>query len=335
MIQLKQLVSQLEERLNNRLIAIESAEEIAEPYIAFKNNNFSYRFRLILNTADYQRSQFINGKEIRYINCEVNKIGNDVEGVDLTTISIDTSLEFLIPIINSTPELEDNLEILNAVDYLITEMFSKNAYAVIKDEENGLLYTYATRYTLLSTGMRMQRAGVGDSITMSATLEYFFIPYGVNSADVFLSIDGELVKYIHLGRNRQAIQENGISSETESGEVENINIGSTYAISFDLPTRMSQADNGTLLGVSRILNDYLDGEEDVAHLVKITRPISVDVDTLEVTTRENNKLMVFSSVNDNYETVLNGSTSVTMVSAMYGNNRLSTLSDYAETHWGN
>lgn len=307
MIQVRDLIQQLEDDFNETLASLDaSSPEQYQPFIA--DNGIRYRFRFVLNASDYKHNIMENGKEIRFIHCEFVKDGSEVEGEIESTISLDLSLNILVPILNSNSDQDDSLVILDAVDALFSEKFSKNSRGYYGG------YAFGAKYTLLNTGEREQRIMVGDSVIMTAMIEYFFVALGVNSSAVLLQIDGEYARYIKLGRRRQAQQENGIPSDSGSGEAEFMNIGSVFSLTFNMPVRMSNGTSATMPGVIR---NFIEGKElHTAHLVTLSYPsvfVSADEDPQFTTI---NKAMIFEDVSDNYETVLNGSMTVNMSTGM-------------------
>ncbi len=311
MISILDIVKNLEDKLNSSLI------EKSSENTALDNGSESYKFKLFLDAGDYIGYDYFSdekgnvdiNKRVKYINGLMTVLESNIEGALSQNLTFSTMLELLIPLENAS---NNTMEIVGTIRNVIDEALSLNAYQKIEN------YNVGVTYSLAGTGQREVRAMVGDSISLFCYVSYSFVADGVNSTEITMKIDGCDVNSPRMGYSRIANQEADIDSNTTDGCATNVTGSTIFTINFDKPIQKSKLDD--------IIADFVLNGTTKAHYVEITEPTENGQTTIS-------KYMIFNEANQNTETTLNASTSVTMVEAMINNN-LVQLSDYAKSKLG-
>jgi hypothetical protein len=236
MIKLNTLSEQMEEELN-------TAAEESRLQDLFPNTEF--RFRVVLDTADYKAPERSGNTVTYYINAIMRVISSESEGESAKNYnsSMLTSVDFLIPIIG---EMDENGEavIVSEVRYLLGSTLQNGKLTLVEDPEDGTQYLKGAKYLIASTGNRAVREKVGDSIILSITADYVFITSGVaSSAYKFYIVQNderEEIYFASFGLNRTTAVETNLSAdETENGgtSAKSTPLNTVLAISLAAPVR--------------------------------------------------------------------------------------------------
>ncbi|MBQ4509788.1 MAG: hypothetical protein II984_03600 [Clostridia bacterium] len=307
MISILDIVKNLEDKLNSSLIK-KSSENTA-----LDNGSESYKFKLFLDAGDYIGYDYFSdekgnvdiNKRVKYINGLMTVLESNIEGALSQNLTFSTMLELLIPLENAS---DNTMELVGAIRGVIDEALSLNSYQKIES------YNVGVTYSLAGTGQREVRPLIGDSISLFCYVSYSFVAGGVNSTEITMKIDGCDVNSPRMGYSRVANQEADIDSNTTDGCATNVTGSTIFTINFDKPIQKSKLDD--------IIADFVLNGTNEAHYVEITEPTENGQTTIS-------KYMIFNEANQNTETTLNASTSVTMVEAMM-NNGLVKLSSGAQ-----
>lgn len=308
------LANELEQKLNKAIV-----EAIADGNTILDNGRVTYRFLIHTDGGEYIDHEYINAqglpvseptnKIVKYINCEFDTTGSQIDGVLSVEMSFSARLEILIPITNAGRK-KQKMELVNTIRQIFDNTLRQNANGNIPDSD----YSYGVVYQLAETSAREKRVEIGDSEILTAFLGYFIVQDGVNSANYELYIDGERVYFTRLGFNRGSTNESNVPSTTSNGAGKNIPSSSVFGLNFDMPTRRNSADN--------ILMEYLFSGSNVAHMVELTRNFGENQ-------YQNQYLMIFNEVSNNAEITKFASTSVSMVEA----DEVVPKSLYAQSNW--
>lgn len=236
MIKLNTLSEQMEEELN-------AAAEESRLQDLFPNTEF--RFRVVLDTADYKAPERSGNAVTYYINAIMRVISSESEGESAKNYnsSMLTAVDFLIPIIG---EMDENGEavIVSEVRYLLGSTLQNGKLTLVEDPEDGTQYLKGAKYLIASTGNRAVREKVGDSITLSITADYVFITSGVaSSAYKFYIVQNderEEIYYASFGLNRTTAVETHLSAdETVNGGTSSKStpLNTVLALSLSAPVR--------------------------------------------------------------------------------------------------
>ncbi len=345
-IQALDIVKHLEKKLNLAIVAdINSAT--AENPSKFDNDRETFRFRLWLDTGKYKGYDYLKRgamsntegsfnqadislnltrKYVRYINGIVSILDSNIEGVSIqdktntANLTFTASVEFLIPLDNNDDDVRYTEEMVGSVRSIIDNAMMLNSY----DDFGG--YNMGVNYGIGSTGTRAMRGHIGDSITLSAAVNYVFVAEGVNSTEIRLFIDGIEVISPRKGYSRVASQEADIPSDTEDGASKNITGSTAFSINFDKPTQKTALDD---IITSWLFDVQFNGQNthDMVHLVTIIHPYDNEQQRID-------KLMTFHEITESTEKALNASNTVIMVEAMVGN-KFDNLSYEAEYYLEN
>ena len=214
-------ISALTERLANRLNA-----GISEDNLNGLLPNTLFEFAVSLDTANYKKATRDGNTVTYYINALVKVISSETEGATegAYNASMQVGIEFLIPQLDYIDAFEDsdgNSEILLRAREVIGNALQLSTSDAIT--EGDVLYEVIAQFRIASTGMRMMREEVGDSITLTVYGTYVFVANGVSSSKIQLSIGSSLsslsrVYYSTLGLMRQTTSEaNYAAGDTDTG----------------------------------------------------------------------------------------------------------------------
>ncbi len=329
MIDISFFAQSLENLLNDEVEA-----QILAGNTTLDNGRVTYRFLIHTDGGEYKDYDYINGngnisaeptnKIVRYINCEFDTTGSQIDGVLSVEMSFNSRLEILVPLVNAGRG-NKKLELINTIRQVIDNTFRLNSSGVysVGDVDNKIDYNYGVIYQLAETGAREKRAEIGDSELMTAYLAYFLVQDGVNSADFKIYIDGNRVYFTRLGFNRGSTNESNVPSDSTNGAGNNVPSSSVFGLNFDMPTRTNGADS--------IISQYLFKGVNPARLVEVRTPFDANNNgNPGGTPIPNRYLMIFNEISNNAETAKFASTTVTMVEASEG----LPLSPYAQQNWG-
>lgn len=272
--------------------------------------NTLYVFKTHSEMGEYLSSERIENTVHRYINGEVSLIDTSTEGVGESTYNAVVSVraEFLIPLIG--PERK-NKALLSTIRRLLTETLK---YTVNSDETYGNeRYTHITDYEIATTGLRGQRDGVGDSVSLTLSVTHTFVSLGMSSnlikMQIYNSVTGQFepVAYSKLGIGRKSICDSNVFSDDTNKAYKNTPTSTVLTISASLLTRMRFFDY--------IVDKYTYGGELVPFTVRLVRP---DIESVvkgsgSAAPKHTDYLMVFETSGINAELDAISSTSVTLI----------------------
>ena len=209
------------ERLANRLNA-----GISEYNLNGLLPNTLFEFAVSLDTANYKKATRDGNTVTYYINALVKVISSETEGATegAYNASMQVGIEFLIPQLDYFDAFEDsdgNSEILLRARDVIGNALQLSTSDTIT--EGDVLYEVIAQFRIASTGMRMMREEVGDSITLTVYGTYVFVANGVSSSKIQLFVGSSLsslsrVYYSTLGLMRQTTSEaNYAAGDTDTG----------------------------------------------------------------------------------------------------------------------
>ena len=250
MIDLNDLTSELTDKLNDAVDASDLNEIIP---------NVRFAFRIVLDTADYKAPTFDKNVTTYYIHGLMTVNSSTAEGVTdkAYNAAMSTSVDFLIPLCD---EQDTNGEerVLKAVRSILTNALqssSGDTYTV-----GGIQYYVGTTYDIARTGRRDIRARVGDSITLLANVNYFFVALGVSSSNIVLKIGNERVYFSTIALSRKTASESNTRADGD-GEIKNTPTGSAMIVSFTAPLRTNEYD--------RLFQNFFIGELDQYIIIEV------------------------------------------------------------------
>lgn len=284
MIEIKNIIRKLNEALNSE---------------TFSQNRHNYEFRIRLDTDEFTPPSRVANEITQYVHGIAYEQASDIETVGESVFngSIDFRLDLLIPI--KKQGKRGQIEILTTVRGLLDNYFSRNQNGVMLDDD-GNLFSYGLKTTLLNTGTRETIPAVGDCITFSVYLNYVFIQDGVNSKSIHVEIDGSPLGFIRAGEHRQAIQESNVQADDINAVGKNVTTSTQYTLSIEVPA--------TLTNAYRIIRNFIRNGDRSAHLITIK-------DYSDTNVVENNYVMTFNEAGLNYETYFNAAINVKLVEA--------------------
>ncbi len=336
MLELSSLAEKIEDILNTQLSINQQSENTL-----LANNRVKYQFRVYTDIGEHKGFDYLDPKGeislektnniVRYIECILTQNDSSVESVNFVNIVRDTELEICIPL-NDIELIDNKNSVVNEIRSIIDTAFSKNRN--INATFDGVNYEFSMEYSLSNTGERTNRTYIGDSVTLVAYINFYYVEAGLDSSLIVLTIDGALINPIRMGISRGLTQQTNTYSNDTRAVGMNTPTSSLFSINFDLVARTKYANFNemykyALTGKSTDSNGYQ--KPNVAHFVNIAflqrNIIDGELNGYSVAA-ETNKLMNFETIGISKQDPLIASMSVTMTETKYIEG-LTNLSKYA------
>lgn len=326
MFELKSLAEWLQTRLNSQL-------NLNRSKLLF-TNRYEFAFKVDTDIGEHKGYDYIDTKGIvvdqktnkirRYIECELSQVDSSVESTAFVNIIRNTQLQILIPL-NDIEVLEERNQVVNEIRKIIDEDFSKNGSGTIEEDE--VTYPFSFDYSLSNTGERNTRMFTGDSVILTAYINFYYVQQGLLSKNIRVFIDDEEIIPIRMGMNRALTQDTNTYSGDTLLTARNTPTSSIFTLNFDLVARNSNLYRELYVFAlsSRSKDKTGKLKPNVAHLVRIE--ISLD----DGTNIETYKLMNFDNVSISAQLPLIASLSVIMSETKYIEG-LTFLSAVADEH---
>lgn len=252
MISVKQLAEYFENGLNKTL------------------GNPEIQFKIWADAGEYKKPERDGNVITHYIlgNLRTSTSANDA--TDLVMGVNGLSLDFKIPVqapkTNATQTAEELQKIQDGqypfLTYITNALngYFQKAWADTLYDGSGAKYSVAFQAGAAVTGNAEIAARYGQSVDFNVYIEVYFIQDGINSKDVKIYFDGELVPYKALRFGRSPIIEQDVYAK--SLVTKSIVTSTAFAIDIEFPTNFDAATNSAI--------DYLlNGEPNVAHFVTL------------------------------------------------------------------
>ena len=328
MLELEELRRWVEEILNIQLSTyIENKQDTL-----LKRDRYEFAFRVYTDIGEHKGYDYIDykgdisvqptNKIRRYIEAEMLQIDSSVEATDYTNIVRNTELTILVPL-NDIELLDERNIVVEEIRNIIEDTF-KNNYPYTS---NGLQEEpFSVKCSLASSGDRESRALVGDSVTLTAYLNFYYVESGIYSSSFKLMIDGTEIIPIRMGVSRALTQETNTYSNDTRAVAMNTPTSSVLTINFDVVCRNNRiyADMYRYAVAGKTLDKDNVLKPKVAHAVEIAYPQYGSPLTTKL-------LMNFDTINISTQLPLIASMSVTLTETKYING-LTNLSAYASQH---
>lgn len=314
MFELKSLAEWIQIRLNSGLNYYQSE--------LLSTNRYEFAFKVDTDIGEHKGYDYIdtNGAVVnqktnkirRYIECELSQVDSSVESTAFVNIIRNTQLQILIPL-NDIEVLEERNQVVNEIRKIIDEDFSKNGSGTIS--ENGTEYPFSFDYSLSNTGDRNTRMFTGDSVILTAYINFYYVEEGLSSKDVEIYIDDEQIVPIRMGIDRSLVQETNTFSNDTRLTARNTPTSSIFTLNFDLVAKQKggiyrDMYQQALTSQSR---KFLTEKTNIAHHVRIV----IYLDKERLTYVETNKLMNFDKISISTQLPLIASMSVVMSETKY------------------
>jgi hypothetical protein len=315
MFELEALAEWIQTRLNSGLNYYQSE--------LLSTNRYEFAFRVYTDIGEHKGYDYINTKSglvsdkptnkiRRYIECQLSQIDSSVEATSFVNIIRNTQLEILIPL-NDIELLDDRNQVVNEIRKIIDEDFSKNGSGTIS--ENGTEYPFSFDYSLSNTGERNTRMFTGDSVTLTAYINFYYVEEGLSSKDVEVYIDDEQIVPIRMGIDRSLVQETNTFSNDTRLTARNTPTSSIFTLNFDLVAKQKGGIYREMYrhALTSQSTKFLTQKTNVAHHVRIV--IHYGKESLSYV--ETNKLMNFDKISISTQLPLIASMSVVMSETKY------------------
>jgi hypothetical protein len=219
MINLEILAKRMEDQLN---------EAAADAPLQSLLPNTSFAFKIVLDTADYQPAERIEGTNnvIYYINGLMSLMNSEAEGINETaasySASLSTTVDFLIPMADLRND-EGVSELVSAVRDIIGAAL-QSGMSEDEEDEDGNIYLVGSYYNISTTGMRDIRERVGDSMTLLLLADFYIVGAGIASSAYRLEYvydengeeKTEAIYYSTLGLGRKTVTQSALTASDSS-----------------------------------------------------------------------------------------------------------------------
>lgn len=276
----------LQTKLNIAITNEITSKQANGQFTPLESDRETYRFKLFLDTADYQGydylkrgavpnengefddsaiSEFPTAKYVNYLNGVIEIVDSNVEGginitedstsADPTNLTFTADVVFFVPL-TSMPDA-DTMELIGTIRTIIDNAMRLNTYA----DFNG--YNMSVVYSLGRTGEREIRKGVGDSITLSCAIQYAFVEGGINSTQISVKYGNTVIYAPTKALSRIASQEANVDLETDNNASKNVTLSTVFTLSFDTP--LTNGDFGDIA-----TEFLLDGDTGTTYSIDVT-----------------------------------------------------------------
>lgn len=247
MLELSKIAEWLETKLNEQLsIHIHNTENTK-----LKSDRVVYMFRVYADQGEHKGFDYIQKKGfdyidlnnnisiektnfiVRYIEAILTQSDSSVEATNYIDITRNTTLEILVPLNDiDKSDIDIKEQVVEEIRNVIDTTFSKNGRGTL---DNGEAFSF--EYSLSSTGIRNTRAFVGDSITLLAYINFYFVQDSLSPTDVTLQIDGEQIVPIRFTMSQGTTSNTNTFSDDSRAMAMNTPTASVFSINFDLVAR--------------------------------------------------------------------------------------------------
>ncbi|AWW06102.1 MAG: hypothetical protein [Caudoviricetes sp.] len=252
MITVKQLAKYFEQGLNKTL------------------NNPEIQFKIWAEAGEYKKPERDGNVITHYILGNLRTSASANDATDLVMGVNGLSLDFKVPIVpprTNATQTATELQKIKDGQYpfltYITNAFNnyfQKAWADTLYDQSGAKYSVGFQAGVALTGNAEIAVQYGQSVDFNVYIEVYFIQDGINSKDVKIYFDGELVPYKALRFGRTPVLEQDIKSTSLVSK--SIVTSTAFAIDIDFPANEDAATNSAI-------KYLLKGEPNVAHFITL------------------------------------------------------------------
>lgn len=268
------------------MITVKQLAEIFENGLNNQLDNPEIKFKIWANAGEYKKPYRDGNTVTHYItgNLRTSTSTNDANRLAMGVNGL--TLDFMVPItppktnaMQTEAELakidDEQYPFITYIANAINGYFQRAQTIELKDE-NKVEFTLSFKAGVVIPGSIDISARYGNSITISAYIEVYFIEGGISSKNVLVYFDNQIVPFMVARQGRTPV----FDSDIYAGKLvsKNIVTSSAFAIDIDFPA------NGDRLTQESV--DYLlKGEPNTAYFVKLV-----------FGSKEERYLMTFNSV---------------------------------------
>ena len=272
MISIETIAKELENRLNG--------------------NDKGYKFKVWSDTAKYQKAEREYNMVIETINCLLTAGTTDLSNLTDGNIIATQNYHFelLLRLENFEEDIQDegfakdkrtrekfegNLTRIQNARKILSDICQENHQDLLRDE-NGKVFAVTTVYQFLQSGVREQRAMIGNSFSFSMNIYAMFIENGINTQGVKYYLDGKIIPFQANTTYQTPTLDSNVYANTSDGRAKALASQSSLTINFELPA----IDNY----VTRVITNFVfKNKLNEAHVLTIERDAENDIDAYFVT----------------------------------------------------
>lgn len=226
MIKLEALADFVEKGLNTQT----NETALTFPY---GNGQAKYVFRIVADTTDYHSPSRDGNVVTSYIHGILYLNGSNLETAKngSTNATLNTTLEIAVPVLKGMDE-QGNKELVEGVRHMLDAFFSSNGRGSITYADDGgeTAYSFGYNYNLATSGIRQNLPHIGDAFMFRVVQSWVFLPSGIYSDDISLSINGTVVPWTTLGIMRTSVQDSEVPSDSTNAAVKNVTASTQMTI---------------------------------------------------------------------------------------------------------
>jgi hypothetical protein len=303
MIELKKIVNQLEDKLNNNIYGVNFA--IATDTAKFKRslrkaNIIEERINGLLRVMSSDTTNLSDGKLFATLSCNL-KVIFKLEGDEEDKIIYNEKGEETGVIPGYKSKIETIRNALSNVfqsneQETMTETVVENGERVNKE------YLVIKLYQFPESGERLQVQELGDSYSFNIYISYMFVEGGISSYDTVYTLDGIVIPFQTFTTYRTPTMDGNVYADTINGATKNLISQTTFSVAFKLPA----LKNNITKNMFRFI---FGGKINQAHLLNIKYP------SFDGSAEEYNYLVVYGENSLMGDTILNMGQNITLMEA--------------------
>lgn len=315
MLELSELATWIETTINSSLANYVNSNQDT----LLKTDRVTYMFKVDTDIGEHKGFDYIDlegnislertNHIVRYIQAILTQNDSSVDSTSFIDITRNTTLEILVPL-NDIDTIDKKNNVVDEIRNVLDNTFSLNGFGATTDGDQ-----FSYEFGLATTGTRNLRTFVGDSVTLLAYMNFYFVENGLNSNKVIIRIDSEIITPIRFGISRGSTQQTNTYSNDTRAVGMNTQTATLFSINFDIVARTTgnfykELYKHMLIGKNQA-SDYQE-KPSVAHSLHL-----MIINDSGETITETFKLMKIESVSMSGQNPLIASLSVVMTEEKY------------------
>ena len=239
MLELSELALWLENKINTALDTYTTVNNDT----LLKSDRVEYKFKIDTDIGEHKGFDYLDlqgntsiertNRIVRYIQAQLTQNNSSVDSTAFIDVTRNTTLEILVPL-NDIEAIDNKNSVVEEIRNLLDSTFSLNGFGTTADGD-----TFSYEFGLATTGARNLRTLVGDSVTLLAFINFYYVESGLSSNQVMIQIDDATIVPIRFGMSRGTTQQtNTFSNDTRMVGM-NTTTSSLFSINFDVVARTS------------------------------------------------------------------------------------------------
>lgn len=225
---------------------IELSELVQQTQTALNANTNGVVFQIFGDTDNFLKSVRSGNTVTNYINGLMQVMESNIAPTQELVVATQTArLEFVFPIddADDLSPIQDQIEIYRAI---VSSVYQKPFTQAMTDS-SGKQFSVCVYGAPATTGERLQRPIIGDSMSLVVYLYYSFIENGINSLDCPVYLDGVQVPYSSLSVSRVPTMEGNPYSD-DTGAAKNRIVATALSVTMTVPATSTGQTSASAVG---------------------------------------------------------------------------------------